>query len=65
MDLALRVNNMVKFTIMEYILFGCLCFATLSFAFLMLTLAFKQIRDLIEEKKVKKEIQKSIKEKKE
>lgn len=56
---------MIKFTIMEYILFGCLCFATLSFAFLMLTLAFKQIRDLIEEKKVEKKVQKSIKEKKE
>ena len=53
---ALRVFNMIKFTIMEYVLFGCLCFATLSFAFLMLTLALKQIRDLRKEKKLSKTI---------
>lgn len=59
--LVLLVFNMIKFTIMEYVLFGCLCFATLSFAFLMLTLALKQIRDLRKEKK----LERKIKEKKE
>lgn len=53
---VLLVFNMIKFAIMEYVLFGCLCFATLSFAFLMLTLALKQIRDLRKEKKLEREI---------
>lgn len=53
---VLQVNDMIKLTIMEYILFGCLCLGTVSFAFLMLTLALKQIRDLIKEKKLEREI---------
>jgi len=53
---VLQVNDMIKLTIMEYILFGCLCLGTISFAFLMLTLALKQIKDLKEEKKLSKTI---------
>lgn len=56
MVLVLPVNDMIKLTIMEYVLFGCLCLGAVSFAFLMLTLALKQIRDLKEEKKLSKTI---------